>query len=145
MDLAAERLLAQGREDGLVACTDADSRPAPDWLARQLAHIGAGARAVAGMIELDPDESRRLPADVIHRRERDAAQRLERVREADPGAAHHHFAGASIGVTAGAYRAVGGIEPVPALEDAAFAERLTQAGIPVLRAARRPRADIRPR
>ena len=134
MDLAAERLLAHGCEDGLVACTDADSRPAPDWLARQLAHIGAGARAVAGLIELDPDESGRLAADVIHRRRRDAAQRLERVRQADPGAAHHHFAGASIGVTAGVYRAVGGIEPVPALEDAAFAERLTQAGIPVLRA-----------
>ena len=140
MDLAAERLLAQGRDDGLVACTDADSRPAPDWLARQLAHIGAGARAVAGLIELDPDESRRLPAGVIGRRERDAAYRLERVRETDPGAAHHHFAGASIGVTAGVYRAVGGIEPVPALEDAAFAERLTQAGIPVLRA-----ADVRVR
>ncbi len=140
MDLAADRLLAQGRDDGLVTCTDADSRPAPDWLARQLAHISAGARAVAGLIELDPDESRRLPDGVIRRRERDAAYRLERVRETDPGAAHHHFAGASIGVTAGVYRAVGGIEPVPALEDAAFAERLTQAGIRVLHA-----ADVRVR
>jgi hypothetical protein len=66
-------------------------------------------------------------------RERDAAHRLERVRRTDPTAAHHHFAGASIGVTAGVYRAVGGLEPVTALEDAAFAERLAQAGIPVLR------------
>jgi glucosyl-3-phosphoglycerate synthase len=140
MDLAAERLLAQEREDGLVTCTDADSRPAPDWLACQLAHVGAGARAVAGLIELDPDESRRLAPDVRRRRERDAAQRLERVRETDPAAAHHHFAGASLGVTAGAYRAVGGIEPVPALEDAAFAERLARAGIPVLHA-----ADVRVR
>ena len=55
--------------------------PAPDWLARQLAHVGAGARAVAGLIELDPDESRRLAPEVRRRRERDAAQRLERVRE----------------------------------------------------------------
>ncbi len=140
MDLAADRLLAQGCDDGLVTCTDADSRPAPDWLARQLAHIGAGARAVAGLIELDPDESRRLPAAVVHRRERDASRRLERVRQTDPGAAHHHFAGASIGITAGAYRDVGGIEPVPALEDAAFAERLAKAGIPVLHA-----ADVRVR
>ncbi len=140
MDLAAELLLTEGRDDGLVACTDADSRPAPDWLARQIAHIGAGARAVAGLIELDPDESGRLPAGVVDRRERDAAERLELVRETDPGAAHHHFAGASIGVTAGVYRAVGGIEPLRALEDAAFAERLAQAGIPVLRA-----ADVRVR
>jgi glucosyl-3-phosphoglycerate synthase len=134
MDLAAERLLAQGRPDGLVACTDADSRPAPDWLARQLAHVGAGAGAVAGLIELDPDESQQLAPEVLRRRERDAARRLALVRREDPGAAHHHFAGASIGITAGAYRAVGGLEPLAALEDAAFAERLAQADIPVLRA-----------
>jgi glycosyltransferase involved in cell wall biosynthesis len=134
MDLAAERLLAHGREDGLVACTDADSRPAPDWLARQLVHIDAGADAVAGLIELDPDESQRLAPEVLRRRRRDATQRLELVRQTDPGAAHHHFAGASIGVTAGVYRAVGGVEPVAALEDAAFAQRLADAGILVLRA-----------
>ncbi len=134
MDVAAARLLARGVDDGLVACTDADSRPAPDWLARQLAHLRAGACAVAGLIELAPEESRRLPPQVLRRRERDAAERLARVRKTDPGAAHHHFAGASIGVTAGVYRAVGGLEPVVALEDAAFAERLAQAGIPIMRA-----------
>jgi len=133
MDAAAERLLALGLDDGLVACTDADSRPAVDWLARQLAHVRAGARAIAGTIELAPDESRRLAPDVRRRRERDARARLAHVRRTDPHASHHHFAGASIGVTAGAYRAVGGIEPLAALEDAAFAERLTRAGIPILR------------
>ena len=70
---------------------------------------------------------------MLRRRERDAADRLARVRRGDPTAAHHHFAGASIGVTAGVYRAVGGLEPVPALEDAAFARRLAHAGIPILR------------
>lgn len=133
MDVAADRLLAEGVEDGLVACTDADSRPDPDWLARQLAHVRAGARAVAGLVELAPEEARRLPPQVLRRRERDAAHRLKRVRRTDPTAAHHHFAGASIGVTAGVYRAVGGLEPLAALEDAAFAERLAQAGIPILR------------
>jgi glucosyl-3-phosphoglycerate synthase len=134
MDLAAERLLARGLDTGLIATTDADSRPAPDWLARQLAHVGEGARAIAGLIELDPEDARTLLPEVLHRRERDAAQRLGRVREADPSAAHHHFAGASIGVTAGAYRAVGGLEPVVALEDATFAARLTGYGISILRA-----------
>ena len=133
MDMAAERLLAEGIDDGLVACTDADSRPARDWLARQLAHVRAGVQVVAGLIELAPEESERLPLDVLRRRERDAADRLARVRQADPTAAHHHFAGASIGVTAGVYRSVGGLEPVTALEDAAFARRLAQAGIPILR------------
>ncbi len=134
MDAAADRLLAAGVDDGLVACTDADSRPASDWLARQLAHVRSGARAIAGLIELAPVDARRLPSQVLQRRARDAADRLERVRRLDPTAAHHHFAGASIGVTAGVYRAVGGLEPLIALEDAAFAERLAQAGIPILRA-----------
>ena len=30
MDAAASRLLELGRDHGLIACTDADSRPAPD-------------------------------------------------------------------------------------------------------------------
>jgi glycosyltransferase involved in cell wall biosynthesis len=134
MDAAAARLLESGAPHGLIACTDADSRPAPDWLARQLAHVEAGARAIAGMIELEPDEASRLPGGVRRRRARDAVARLDRVRERDPDAGHHHFAGASLGVTVDAYRAVGGLEPLAALEDAAFAERLETHGIPVVHA-----------
>lgn len=140
MEAAAERLLALGCPDGLVACTDADSRPAPDWLERQLAHVGHGAQAIAGLIELDPAEAQTLPRGVLRRRERDAAERLGHVRRAEPGAAHHHFAGASIGITARAYQEVGGLEPLAALEDAAFADRLAAHGIPILRA-----SDVRVR
>ncbi|MHB8659475.1 MAG: glucosyl-3-phosphoglycerate synthase [Solirubrobacteraceae bacterium] len=134
MDAAARRLLGAGTELGLIACTDADSRPAPDWLARQLAHVRTGARAIAGVIVLDPDEAALLPGAVRRRRSRDARARLARVREHDPDAGHHHFAGASLGVTAGAYRQVGGLEPLVALEDAAFAERLRRHRIPIVRA-----------
>ncbi|MDX6341967.1 MAG: glucosyl-3-phosphoglycerate synthase, partial [Trebonia sp.] len=134
MDAAADLLDRLGCPDGLIACTDADSRPARDWLARQLAHVEAGAQAIAGVIELHPDEARRLPPAVIRRRTREAAVRLQRVRERDPQASHHHFAGASLGITAAAYRAVGGLEPLAALEDAAFADRLAAHGIAVLRA-----------
>jgi glucosyl-3-phosphoglycerate synthase len=134
MEAAARRLLALGEDTGLIACTDADTRPAPDWLAGQLAHVGAGARAIAGVIELDPEEAARLPGAVRRRRSREALARLERVREHDPKAAHHHFAGASLGVTVGTYLAVGGLEPLTALEDAAFAERLQAHGVPVVRA-----------
>ncbi len=135
MGLAAERLLDAGMPNGLIACTDADTCPAPDWLERQLAHVRAGASVVAGRVELDPAERRELPDGALRRRERDAVQRLERVRRVDAGAEHHHFAGASLGVTAGVYRSVGGLEPVSALEDAAFAARLAEHGVPVLRAA----------
>ncbi|MGH2868179.1 MAG: glucosyl-3-phosphoglycerate synthase [Solirubrobacteraceae bacterium] len=133
MDLAAERLLAAGQPDGLIASTDADSQPEPDWLERQLHHVRAGARAVAGLVELDPDEGTELPVGVRRRRERDAVDRLDRVRELDPAAEHHHFAGASIGITAAAYRHVGGLEPLQALEDAAFATRLHERAVPILR------------
>lgn len=135
MALAAERLLAAGRPDGLIASTDADTCPAPNWLERQLAHVRAGAPVVAGRIELDPAERRELPDGALRRRERDARYRLERVRRVDAGAEHHHFAGASLGVTAAVYRSVGGLEPISALEDAAFAARLAAHGVPILRAA----------
>jgi glucosyl-3-phosphoglycerate synthase len=132
MDAAARRLLGCGRPDGLIACTDADSRPAPDWLERQLCHLDAGAEAVAGLIELDAEM---LPEAIARRRRRDASARLERVRASSPDAEHHHFAGASLGIRAGTYERVGGLEPLPALEDAAFAERLGAHGVPVRRAA----------
>ena len=140
MDHAADRLLATGRPDGLIATTDADSAPAPDWLERQLAHLAAGAQVIAGMIELTTLDQARLPAGVRRRRSDNAARRLTAVRTTDPDAEHHHFAGASIGITATTYRRVGGIEPLTALEDAAFARRLHAAGVPVLRA-----ADVRVR
>jgi glucosyl-3-phosphoglycerate synthase len=135
LDAAADRLCVLGRLDGLIACTDADSRPAPDWLERQLAHLREGARVIAGAIEIDPDDAMRLPPEVLRRRDRDASERFDRVRSRDPRAEHHHFAGASLGMTAALYREVGGIEAVPSGEDAVFAERLAVRGVPVRRAA----------
>lgn len=133
MDAACERFLGAGRPRGLIACTDADSLPAPDWLARQLDYVEAGARAIAGLIELDDQEARGLPAGVLRRREREAENRLRQVRSRDREAGHHHSAGASLAVTAETYRQVGGIEPVPALEDAGFADRLARHNVPLLR------------
>jgi glucosyl-3-phosphoglycerate synthase len=140
MDAAAARLEALGRSDGLIATTDADSTPAEDWLARQLAHLAGGATVVAGLIELDPEDAMRLPAAVRERREGDARRRLADVIGSDPGAEHHHFAGASLGVTAQTYRRVGGLDACAALEDQAFGVKLARHGIPVLRA-----ADVRVR
>ena len=42
--------------DGLIASSDADTVVAPDWLARQLDAVAAGADAVGGWIELDEAE-----------------------------------------------------------------------------------------
>jgi glucosyl-3-phosphoglycerate synthase len=140
MDLAARRLLAAGRPDGLIASTDADTRVAPDWLARQLDHVAGGALAIGGLIELDAGELAQLGPEVAVRRAADAQRRLAAVRVLDPAAEHHHFAGASLGITAAAYLAVGGIEPLVALEDEAFAHRLRERRVAIVRP-----ADVRVR
>ena len=135
MDTAAERLESLGRSHGLIATTDADTVPSPEWLARQLAYLRAGAVVVAGLIELDPDTAAQLPAAVLERRLRDAEHRMAVVASVDPDAEHHHFAGASLGVTVEVYRRVGGLDATPALEDEAFADQLKAHRIPVLRPA----------
>ncbi len=133
MDAAAACLRAAGRPRGLIACTDADSRPAPDWLARQLALVAGGAHAIGGVIELEEAEAALLSPAVLARRAAAAERRLAAVRVAAPGAEHHHFGGASLAVTAEAYERVGGLEPLTALEDEAFAARLAAHRIPITR------------
>jgi glucosyl-3-phosphoglycerate synthase len=135
MDAAAARLRALGQWDGLIATTDADSLPAANWLERQLDHLAAGAQVIAGLILLAEDDIGHLPDGVMARRQVDAERRLDAVLLEDPRADHHHFAGASLGITAATYVAVGGIEATPSLEDEVFAQRLADHGIPILRPA----------
>lgn len=126
MDHAAARLAPSG----LIACTDADTVVAPDWLQRQLDAIAAGADAVAGLVTLDVAG---LHPGVLARRREAAVARLGRVRAHSPDAEHHHFAGASMGLTAAAYRRLGGIEPLVALEDDALERRLRGEGLRIAR------------
>jgi glucosyl-3-phosphoglycerate synthase len=139
MDAAAERLRSLGLPRGLIATTDADSEPAPDWVERQLAHLGRGADVIAGAIELATEETQ-LPTAVLDRRRREAETRMAAITAVDADAAHHHFAGASLGVNAEVYRRVGGIGASRALEDEAFAGTLARHRIPILRP-----ADVRVR
>ncbi len=135
MDRACARLLAAGNPDGLIATTDADTVVAPDWLAEQLALVAAGAAAIGGEIVLSADDAGRLAPATLARRDARARVRRDAVVARDPGAEHHFFSGASMAVTARAYRAVGGLEPVGALEDEAFEARLVRAGVPITRSA----------
>ena len=103
MDLACERLHAVGRPHGLIACTDADSEAAPDWLAVQLAAVAAGARAIGGRAAMADADLAALGPEIRARRDRDAAARLARAREhAAPGTRTEHwqFSGASMALTA---------------------------------------------
>jgi hypothetical protein len=92
MDEAAARLEAVGRPAGLIASTDADTRPRPDWLRRQLDLVARGAQAVGGLSEVDAED------ELLRRR----ALRLETRAEAAGGDGHPFFSGASMGLTVGA-------------------------------------------
>jgi glucosyl-3-phosphoglycerate synthase len=136
MDMAYQRLLALGRDDGLIASTDADTSVAPDWLRAQLQLAQTGVEAIGGLIELDPDERHTLDPQVLAMREYRAASRLLRVVEESPGHAtveHPHFSGASLALTAAAYRRCGGLPVRAALEDEALALALTTQGIAIHR------------
>ncbi|MGE0066157.1 MAG: glucosyl-3-phosphoglycerate synthase [Solirubrobacterales bacterium] len=132
LDVACARLESVGAERGLLASTDADSRVAPDWIARQLAALAAGAEAVGGEIELDPGEAGLLPPAVIAQRERDLAERTRAAAARGP-AAHPHFSGASLGVTPLAYRRAGGMRALAALEDQELEDRLAAVGVVIHR------------
>jgi glycosyltransferase involved in cell wall biosynthesis len=135
MDVGCARLEAVGGGRGLLASTDADTRVAPDWLASQLAALAAGAEAVGGVIELDPGEAAALPSGVLAGRAAELAERTARAADRGP-AEHAHFSGASLGVTPRAYRAVGGMARLAALEDQELEDRLAAAGVAI----HRPRA-----
>jgi glycosyltransferase involved in cell wall biosynthesis len=138
MDLACQRLLSLGRDDGLIASTDADSIVAEDWLVRQLELVGLGACAIGGHIELDEDESDALADQVLLERELRGSERMRAVlREAPLGAAEHHqFSGASLALTADTYRSCGGLPVRAALEDEALERELRARGVPIHRSRR---------
>jgi glycosyltransferase involved in cell wall biosynthesis len=132
MDVGCARLESVGRDTGLLASTDADSVVAPDWIARQLEAIAAGAEAIGGEVHLDPAEAAALPEGVLARRTADLAVRTREAAARGP-AEHAHFSGASLGVTPRAYRRAGGMAWMAALEDQELEDRLHAAGIAIHR------------
>ena len=134
MDAACARLLRVGRPQGLIACTDADTVVASDWLAAQLGALSRGARAIGGRIELADDGS--LHAHVLRRHAEQGRLRHERLLS-DPdtrGATQHwQFSGASLGLSAELYRQIGGLEPLAALEDEGLERILRGQHVPIER------------
>lgn len=133
MDAAAARY--GNRRRAVLAATDADTRPAADWVAATLAEIAA-ADAVMGRIFVDRSDWNALP---LHTRrmllDEDAYQlALARVRallvprEHDPWPHHWQRSGPSFALTVEAYRRAGGVPPLPALEDIALYDALVQSG-----------------
>jgi glucosyl-3-phosphoglycerate synthase len=139
MDLAYERLLHLGREDGLIASTDADSVVAADWLYAQLELLGAGAEAIGGRIELDGEEVTQLAPAALVARKRAATARTQRALRLNASpelVEHHQFSGASLALTAAAYARCGGLPVRAALEDEALERALVSQGVAIHRSAR---------
>ena len=138
MDLACQRLLSLAADGGLIASTDADSVVAPDWLATQLELSKRGAHAIGGLIELDPEESRVLPAAVAERERRATTRMREVLNKAAPQdtTEHHQFSGASLAVSAAVYQRCGGLPVRAALEDEALEHELSLLGVPIHRSRR---------
>jgi glycosyltransferase involved in cell wall biosynthesis len=109
--LGAEAALAAGAQ--WLAFTDADTRVAPDWLWAQLA---LGSDVVCGTIDVD-DWSEH--GDGM-RRHFEATY-----RDAD---GHRHIHGANLGMTAAAYRSVGGFAELENSEDVAIVRALEDSG-----------------
>ena len=138
MEVACSRLLDFGREAGLIASTDADTVVDPNWLAAQFECLDRGARAIGGRIELSGDAG--LPNRVAGwRSERGSRRHMDLLSESSsnsesPGFLEHwQFSGASLSLTAGVYREIGGLEPHAALEDEHLERILCQRGIPIER------------
>ena len=126
--LALEAAYRLAGESGVLMTTDADGRVDPDWVANNLAAIRAGADAVAGWAEIDPLDWGSIPLALHENDARECAydaacdeiHGLLDPDPADPLPRHTQASGASIAVTAKAYRAAGGMPTVPSGEDRAF-------------------------
>ncbi len=138
MDAAAAWLDEAGTS-GTLLTTDADSRVPTDWVAANLAALDAGADAVAGRVELIPEEAALLPPSLPARGKlEDTYDALITEMEAridpdpsDPWPCHRTTIGASLAVRRTAYAAVGGMPEIPLGEDGAFVAALLERGFRV--------------
>lgn len=132
MEAACARLLATRGPDGLICSTDADTVVAPDWLVTQLRAVEAGAKAIGGRIDLGGAET--LPPGVLRWHAENGRMRHEKLLS-NPNrsgtAEHWQFSGASLALTAGTYRNVGGLRPLESLEDEHLEEVLRENGVPI--------------
>lgn len=129
---AMARAAERAGPHGILMTTDADGRVGESWVAGNLAALRAGAEVVAGRALIDEDEAACIPAhlhedDALETAYGDLLDEIDHLVDpdpADPWPRHTEGSGASIAVTAMAFRRAGGIPAVPVGEDRAFIDRL---------------------
>ena len=131
MEIGLAALPAQA--DAALLTTDADTLPAPDWMAQSCAAL-LEAELVCGHVARDGDRPSLLQdrIDAHFDRLYDFRRDLDPVPW-EPRPAHHYTAGASMGFRTGAYRALGGFAPRAAAEDAGIVDAAGRAGLRVRR------------
>jgi glycosyltransferase involved in cell wall biosynthesis len=105
-----------------LATTDADSRVPPHWLAQHVRSGFEGWDAVAGTVIVDDWSGHH------HETVRQFAQLYGPPRDGHP-----HVHGANLGLSAVAYRTIGGFRPLAVAEDHALVGALTASGFRVAR------------
>jgi glycosyltransferase involved in cell wall biosynthesis len=100
-----------------LANTDADTYVPADWIHTHLLHADTNAEAVAGIVQLDPDN---LPEDV--------QSVFARMYDLAADGTHTHVHGANFGVRADAYMDVGGWTDLAVAEDHCLWRRLLHGG-----------------
>ncbi len=136
MDAACSRLELLAPAPLAILSTDADTQVAPDWVARNLLHIEAGAEVVGGVINLAPGALEQLHPGIasayqLDRRYQALVAELEFLLDpdiADPWPRHLQHFGASLACTPEIYRRSGGLPPIKPLEDVAFVNALRKVG-----------------
>jgi len=132
MDLGISVL--DGREDGVLISTDADSRPPRNWVANILCAFQEGADIVGGRLVIDDRDP--LPHDMIRARalwDHYWAE-VRAIEDAiDPVAwdlapRHGDHTAASLALRVSTYRAAGGVPPIASGEDRALVEAAVAIG-----------------
>ncbi len=132
MDFAAADLSAPG---DLILSSDADTVVAPDWCEKTLKHFEHGFDAVAGIARIRGVDW----GDLTHEQRARLRQltkyhallsylRRDRATPDDPWPNHGYEGGASISLTLGMHRRIGGCPALPCGEDRALFEAVRQAG-----------------
>ncbi|UKT64778.1 glycosyltransferase [Pedobacter mucosus] len=123
MDEACERLMSIGANKGIIASTDGDSEVDKNWVYCIINEMEKGVDVVGGRIyPKQVPEDTRWPhlRDVTYRF---LASKLESIIDQstyDPWPRHFQCYGASVAVTCEIYQKVGGMPPLPFLEDEEF-------------------------
>ncbi|WP_349311810.1 glycosyltransferase [Brevundimonas subvibrioides] len=129
---ARERAMALGLQrlgasaDGVLISTDADTRPPPDWVRANLEAIARGPDLVGGRLVLDEAEPLGSEAAEVRALWDEYWVRVRAIEDDldplthDPAPRHGDHTGASLAITAAAYRAAGGVPRIPSGEDRAL-------------------------